>query len=147
MERIEVKDIFQHLNQEIDIFLLLTKKELREGKKDYYIRLDFADKTGPISGNIWNNALANMDGYAENDIVKIRALVTSYKEQLQLNVKKIRKAKENEFEFEDFVQKTKKDVNELSDYFFEMIETIKDDFIKKLVQNIFHDKEIWAKFS
>ena len=147
MEKIEVKDIYQYLNQEIDLFLLLTKKELREGKKDYYIRLDFVDKTGPISGNVWNNALTSMDGYAENDVVKVRALITNYKDQIQLNVKKIRKANENEFEIEDYLQKTKKDVKALSDDFFAMIDSISNEYIKKLLLSIFEDKELWAKFS
>ena len=146
MEKIEIKDIYQYMNQEIDLFLLLTKKELREGKKDYYIRFDFVDKSGPISGNLWNNALASMDGYAEKDVVKVRAAVTNYKEQIQLNVKKIRKANEDEYEIEDYIQKTKKDVKALSDDFFTMIDSISDEYIKRLLLNIFEDKEIWAKF-
>ncbi|MCL2062872.1 MAG: HD domain-containing protein [Candidatus Cloacimonetes bacterium] len=147
MDKIEVKDVYQYLNQEIDIFLLLTKKELREGKKDYYIRLDFVDKSGHISGNVWNNALSSMDGYAEKDVVKVRALVTNYKEQIQLNVKKIRKANENEYELEDYIQKTKKDVNQLSKDFFSMIDSISEENIKKLLSIIFDDKEMWMKFS
>ena len=134
------------MNQEIELFLLLTKKELREGKKDYFVRLDFVDKTGQISGNIWNNALSSMDGYAVNDVVKTRALITSYKEQIQLNIKKIRKAKEEEYNIDDFIQKTQKNVEELSEEFFNMIETISDQYIQKLLKNIFEDKEIWIKF-
>jgi len=147
MERIEVKDVFQYLNQEIDLFLLLAKKELREGKNGYYIRLDFIDKSGSISGNVWNNALASMDGYAENDVVKIRATVINYKEQIQLNVKKIRKATETEYEYGDYIQKSKKDINVLSEYFIGMIDSIADVHLKQLLQNIFNDKEMWAKFS
>ena len=147
MERIEVKDAFKYLNQEIDFYLLLTKKELREGKKDYYIRLEFVDKTGPISGNLWSNALASMDGYAEKDVVKVRALVTNYKEQIQLNVKKIRKANENEYVLDDFIQKTKKDVTALADEVFGFIDSVQDEFIKKLLQVIFEDKEFWGKFA
>jgi len=147
MDRIEVKDMFQYQNQEIDTFLLVTKKELREGKKDYYVRLDFVDKTGPIAGNIWNNALAMMDCFSEGEVVKLRVMVVNYKEQIQLNVKKIRRAEPNEYEISDFIPKTKKDVNQMSDDFFKLIDSIKDDFIKQLLNKIFEDKELWAKFS
>jgi 3'-5' exoribonuclease len=147
MDKIEVKDIFKYQNQEIDTFLLVIKKELKEGKKDYYIRLELTDKTGPITGNIWTNALLTMDSFKENDIVKVRALVTSYKDQIQLNVKKIRKAEESEYDFDDYIPKTKKDINLLSDEFFKYIDTIKDDFLRQLLLNIFQDKEVWAKFS
>lgn len=146
MERIEVKEIYQFVNQEIDTYLLVTQKELREGKKDYYIRLEFTDKSGPISGNIWNNALALMDTFSENDVVKLRATVINYKDQIQLNVKKIRQAEANEYDFSEFIPKTKKDVNQLSEDLFYFIDSIKDENIKKLLTIIFEDKDIWAKF-
>ena len=146
MEKIKIKDIYQYLNQEIELYLLLTLKELREGKKDYFIRLEFVDKTGTIAGNVWNNALVNMDGYACNDVVKIRALVTVYKEQVQLSVKKIKKANEDEYEIDDYIRVTKKNVNQISEEFLQTINTISDTCLKKLLENIFYDKEIWSKF-
>jgi len=147
VDRIEVKNIYQYQNQEIDTYLLVTKKELREGKKDYYVRIEFVDKTGPVSGNIWNNALAFMDSFSEGEVVKIRALVASYKEQTQLNVKKIRRAESSEYDFMEFVQKTKKDLNQMSDDFFKLIDSLNDEHLKQLLKNIFEDKEIWSKFS
>jgi len=146
MDRINVVDLHEYQNQEIDLFLLVTKKELREGKKDHFIRIEFVDKTGHISGNIWINALAVLDHFQENDVVKIRATITNYKEQIQLNVKKIRKANENEYDIDDFIQTSKKDINLLSDKLFEYIESLLDNHIKKLLLNIYEDKEIWNKF-
>jgi len=147
MEKIEIKDMYKYLNQEIDTYLLVTKKELKEGKNDRYIRLNFADKTGNISGNIWNNALSMMDGYGEHDVVKVRAAVNSFKEQTQLNIKKIRKAEPNEYEMSDFIQTTKKEVNVMIDELFVFINSINDEFIKKLLLSIFDDKETLLKFS
>jgi len=147
MEKIEVKDLFQYQNQEIDTYLLVTKKELREGKKDYYIRLDLADKTGPISGNIWNNALAFMDAFSEGEVVKLRAMIVSYKEQIQLSIKKIRRAESNEYVLEDYIQKSKKDINQMSDEFFKLIDSLEDEHLRQLLHNVFNDKEIWGTFS
>ena len=146
MERIETKDIFKHMNQEIETFLLLKKKELREGKSDMYLRLEFTDKSGPVNGNVWNNAQLAMDGYEVGDVVKIRAMVQSYKDQIQLNVKKIRKAGRDEFELKDYIPETKKDVKKLSDEVFEFIHSVKDESIKNLLLKIFDDKELLAKF-
>jgi 3'-5' exoribonuclease len=146
MERIEVKDIYQFVNQEIDTYLLVLKKELREGKKDHFIRVEFTDKSGPITGNVWNNALAVMDMFKEGEVAKIRATVINYKDQIQLNIKKIRTAEANEYEFADFIPQTKKDMSILSDEFFALIDSISDEHIKTLLTNIFEDKELWDKF-
>lgn len=146
MERIEVKDIYQFVNQEIDTYLLVTKKELREGKKDYFIRVEFTDKHGPISGNVWNNALATMDMFNEGDVVKVRATVINYKDQIQLNIKKIRTAEANEYDFSDFIPKTKKNMDKLSEELFAFIDSVSDEHIKKLLLLIFEDKELWTKF-
>ena len=145
-EKIEVKDMHKYLNTEIDIFLLVTKKELREGKNDYFLRVEFTDKTGPISGNVWTNAHVSNEQFNENEVVKVRAAVTSYKEQLQLNIKKIRKAEEGEYDLDDFIKKTKKDLTTLCDKFFALINSINEPSIKKLLLSIFEDNENWQRF-
>ena len=145
-DKIEVKDMHKYLNSEVDIFLLVTKKELREGKNDYFLRVELTDSTGPISGNVWSNAHATNDLFAENDVVKVRAAVTSYKEQIQFNIKKIRKAEPNEYDLNDFIKKTKKDQTALCDKVFALINSINDPFIKKLLLSIFEDNETWQRF-
>jgi 3'-5' exoribonuclease len=147
IEKIQVKDIFKHINQEIDTFLLVTKKELRDGKKDKYLRLEFVDKTGSINGNVWNEPLKLLDGYKEGDVVKIRALVNEYKEQIQLNIKKIRKAEDNEINIDDYTPRTKKNIQILSDELFEFINSISCDKLKTLLKNIFEDKELYNVFT
>ena len=146
MSRIEVKDLFKSMNQEIETFLLLTKKELREGKSDMYLRLEFTDKTGPVNGNVWNNAQLAMEGYIVGDVVKVRGMVQSYKDQIQLNVKKIRKAEPEEYDLKDYIPETKKNVKNLSDELFALINSVKDETIKQLLLSIFDDKELLGKF-
>jgi len=148
MEKIAVKDLIQYQNQEIDIFLLVTKKEMKEGKNNNtYIRVDFIDNTGPVIGNIWNNALLVMESFEAGDVVKIRAAITHFKDQIQLNIKKIRRAEVSEYDFADFIPKTKKDMNYLTEEFMKYLDSVKDEYLNKLLHLIFDDHEIWAKFS
>jgi 3'-5' exoribonuclease len=125
----------------------VTKKELREGKNDLYLRLEFTDKTGPIAGNVWQHAQMMIEGYNIGDVVKVRGLVQNYKDQIQLNVKKIRKADANEYEINDFIPSTKKNIAALTDELFLYIESITHPSLKQLLLNIFEDKEIMAKFT
>ena len=44
------------MNKEVISDFLVVQKELREGAKNFYIRLKLADKTGSMSANVWNQA-------------------------------------------------------------------------------------------
>jgi len=143
MERIECKDIFSYLNREVDLYMMVTKKELREGKtKNTYLRLEFTDKTGPISGNVWQDAHLAVEGYNIGDVVKIRAMVVSFKGQNQLNIKRITKANENEYDLADFIPRTKKDEKKLADELFALINSVKTACLNELLLSIFNDQEL-----
>ncbi|MCB5250691.1 MAG: HD domain-containing protein, partial [Candidatus Cloacimonetes bacterium] len=146
-EKIFVHDLYQYINQKIVTFLMVSQKELREGKKDYFVRIQFIDKTGPIVGNIWNNATTMVDLFNESDVCKVEATVISYKDQIQLNVSKIRKAEDDEYELVDYIPKTNKDTNLMAEQLFAMIDSVKDTYLSQLLKSIFDDKELFAKFA
>ncbi len=147
LKRVQVNELYQFTNQKVVTFLLVSSKELREGKKDYFIRIQFMDKTGPIVGNVWNNALTMVDEFNEGDVVKIEAMVISYKDQIQLNITKIRKANAEEFDIIDFIPKTNKDINKMSEGIFSYVDSIKDTHISQLLKSIFEDKDLFTRFA
>ncbi len=147
MENLRINELANYQNKEIISNFLVAQKELREGTKDFYLRLKLVDKTGSIVANIWNNAKRIADLFNEGDVVKIQAMVISYKSQLQLTISKIKVADELEYDLSDFVATTKKDITKLADVFFGFIDNMKDENIKMLMKNIFEDKEFFAKFS
>jgi len=147
MDRIAVKDIYSYMNSEIDLFLMVIKKELREGKNNNaYLRLDLADKTGPISGNVWQDAHVAIQGYDVGDVVKLRVRVVDYKGQVQLNIKKVRRATDNEFILADFIPKTKKDETALTNDLFAFIDSIKTECLHQLLHTIFDDPQLLPTF-
>ncbi len=145
--KIYVKNLSDYLGKEISSDFLVTQKELREGTKDYYIRLRLADNTGSVVGNVWNNAHRLSQLFEEGDVIRIKAMVISYKSQIQLTVNKIRKLEESQYDITNFIETTSKDVNKLSDQLFGFINTIKNEYLKKLLLLIFDDKEFYAEFS
>lgn len=147
LERLKVHDLYQFVNQKIVTYLLVVSKELREGKKDYFVRVQMMDKTGPIVGNVWNNALSVVEQFNDGDVVKLEAMVISYKDQIQMNITKIRKATEDEYDMMDFIPKTNKDINAMSDQLFAYIDGIQDLLIKQLLKSIFEDKDYFTRFA
>lgn len=147
MEKITVSELKDHLNKEIISDFLVTQKNLREGSKDFYIRLQLSDKTGSVPGNVWNNAKTLAQKFEEGDVLRIKGVIISYKTQIQITVNKIQKLYEEEYNLADFMETTAKDVNKLSDKLFNFIDNIKQPNLKELLLNIFEDKEFYTKFA
>jgi len=72
--------------------------------------------------------------------------VISYKSPIQVTVNKVRVLREEEYNLVDYLAVTSKNVNDLSDKLFQYIETIKDEYLNKLLLSIFEDKEFFRLF-
>lgn len=147
MDRIEVKELSQFVGKEITGYYLATEKELREGKNDFFLKIRLQDKSGSINGNVWNNAQKEAEGFEEGDVVKLKAMVISYKGQIQLTISKIRLADKSEFDLDDFLAKSNKDPNQMAEEFFKFMDSVQDINLKQLLKSIFDDKEFFAKFA
>jgi len=73
--------------------------------------------------------------------------VELYAGNVQLNIKKIRPAKEDEYTMADFLPSVEEDVNELAKQFLKFIDTIDNKYIKGLLEKIFRNQEFWQKFT
>jgi len=146
MSKIFVNELKEHLNMEVISNFLVTEKILREGTKDFYLRLKLADNTGSISANVWNNAKAVADKFDEGDVIQVKGFIITYKAQLQVNVNKINKVPQEEYDLNVFLETTSKDINKLSKKLFDYIDSIKNQYLKELLLKIFEDKEFYTKF-
>lgn len=147
IEKVYAKDLSQHLNKEIISYFLVNKKELREGAKDFYIRLRLSDKSSSFNANIWKNAKNLAELFKEGDIVKVKGIVIKYKDQMQLTINGIKKASDTEYDLSDYIASTQRDVTELSDQLYKYIDDLKDDYLKELMLSIFDDKEFFNLFA
>lgn len=147
-EKIFINELSSFLNSEVNSTFLVTKKELREDRNsNAYLRLKLADKTGDITANVWNNAQPISKLFETGDVIRVRGKVTSYNSQLQLSVEKVRKLEEDEYDLAQYLETTSKDINKLSDTLYDYIENIKNEYLKKLLLNIFDDKQFYTKFA
>lgn len=140
------EDLNNYLNKEIETCFLVTEKELREGKSGSYLRVRVSDRTGNIMGNVWNNAVSIASKFETGDIIKLKAMVIMYREQLQLTIQKIRKVQEFEIDLSDYISVTDKDVNKLSERLFELVDSVQEAHLSQLLKLIFDDREFFANF-
>lgn len=145
-DHIDISELKEYLGKEIQSFYLVAEKELRDGRNDQYLRLRLQDRSGTIAGNVWKDAKNISESFSAGDVVHVKALVNSYKEQIQLNVSQIRFADYSEYRLEDFVTRSKKDPDTLAEQFFAFVDKVENIWLHKLLQAVFGDKEIFSRF-
>jgi len=117
-------------------------KSIRYGKTAdgrNYVNLTVGDKTGEIDAKIWEGDINNCQKVNEGDIVELSAIVSEYKDKQQLKITYLQKV-EN-FDLENFLPTTSKDIDELWSSIKESISQISDLHLKKLVNSFFADKD------
>jgi len=127
-------------------YLCKKKDTMKTKSGKNYMSLIVADRTGTISAKAWtlNNDIQSFDA---GDFIKIEASVVTYNDDLQLNVRKIRKSMAGEYLPADYIPTTDKDINAIYAGICGMIESLDNPHLKEMLSNIFiHDEEIKATF-
>ncbi len=126
-------------------YLCKQKQSLKSRAGKNYYSLKLQDKTGIIDAKVWE--LSNeIKSFEENDFIKIDGLVLTYQNDLQLKISKIRKSLEGEYDPMDFIPSTQKDINTLSGRITDYINSIANQQIKRLMENIMQNETIAAEF-
>lgn len=120
----------------IEHYLCKKKQTLKSRAGKSYLSLILQDKTGIISAKVWelNNYIQSFE---ENDFIKIEGSVLSYQNELQLNIRKIRRSHEGEYEPLDYIPSTDKDIEELFKRLINIINSLENTYVKTLLQNIY----------
>lgn len=130
----------------MDHYLCSSKQVLktRAGKTYYSIRLQ--DKTGTIDGKIWdlNDGIGHFD---QGDYIKVDGSVVTFQGGLQLNVRRIRKSEEGEFDPKDYVPASKYDIDEMFKEFVGYINKVENKYVNQLLKEFFvTDRDLAKKF-
>jgi 3'-5' exoribonuclease len=144
MKALFVKDLKPGL--EVAEFFVLRKKELKEYDGQRFLKLELGDRSGRIDAVVWDNLDQLFDKAEVGEIVKVKGWVTTYKEMPQLKIDKIRKARKEEIDLVDFLPKSERDFDSLYDDFKNVVQTIKNSFLRKLLDLLMEDFSFMEKF-
>lgn len=128
------------------IYLCKNKRSLQTKAGKTYYSMQLHDKTGVVDGKVWdiNNGIEHFDSM---DYIQVDAQVISYQGALQLNIKRVRKASEGEYDPRDYMPFSKKNIDEMYDEMLKLIESVKEPHLLKLLQMVFvEDKEYVKRF-
>lgn len=87
----------------------------------------------------------DIKAFEENEFIKIDATVVTYQNDIQLNVKRIRRSLEGEYDPADYIPCTEKNMEQMYRKLMGYIKTIESPYIKKLLEEIFYHHPIISK--
>ncbi len=126
------------------IYLCKDKRTLQTKAGKNYYSMQLHDKTGSVDAKVWD--LSNgIDHFESMDYIYVDAQVTSFQGALQMNVRRVRRAQEGEYDPTDYMPCSKRNLNEMYDEMVTMIHTIKEPHLLKLLQMFFIDDAEFAK--
>ena len=112
-----------------------------------YENVVLQDKTGTADAKIWDPNSQGIDDFSNLDYVDIVADVTSFQGQMQLNIKRVRKAREGEYNPVDYLPVSSKDINEMYQELLGFVAKVKNPYLSQLLKSLFvEDKEFVQAF-
>ncbi len=135
-------------NELVDTSFLLQRKEIRFKKTGgEYLFLVLADKTGTLSGFMWENSEVFKDKVDSGDIIHVNGLTREYNGALQVTVHKVRKLAPDSCDIADFVRSTEKNTEETFETFLELLrEEVRMPPLRALLETVFSDPVIRGRF-
>ncbi len=127
-----------------EIYLCKFKQAALTKSGKPYDNVILQDKTGTLDAKIWDPGSVGIDEFDAMDYVAVTGDVTSFQGNLQLSIKRVRKVGEGEYEPENYLPVTDKDIDEMYKEMMGYINSIKNTYLSKLL-HMFFDDEAFAK--
>lgn len=129
-----------------DILLCKTKTVAKTKAGKTYYSLSLQDKTGILDAKIWD--LGNgIDNFEALDYVKVDGEVTSFQGALQLNIRRLRVAREGEYDPADYLPVSSKNIDDMYKELINLAGSVKNEKMRELLTKFFvEDKEFIKSF-
>lgn len=132
----------------INSAFVVSKKQISQ-KKDgsSYCRLELQDKSGKIKGVLWTETLERTKDFEVGDYVFVRGEVSIYGDELQANILTLQKIQDlKKVDLSDFIRTCPKDVEEMFSRLLSLIRSMKNPFLRDLLQKFFLDESFSDSF-
>ncbi|MFQ3548802.1 MAG: HD domain-containing protein, partial [Armatimonadota bacterium] len=128
-----------------DTFLISSRSVQKDRNGKDYIRMTLRDRTGQIAAVRWNASESEIEKISEIDYVLIEGCVTSFQGQLQLNISRFSKSPDD-IDPTDYIDRSQNDPIAMMAELMEILSTIQNPQLTKLLELIFEDKKIKKLF-
>lgn len=130
-----------------ETYLCKSKQVLQTKAGKSYYSLILQDKSGTVDGKIWDLG-PGIEHFEAMDYIRVDAQVVSFQNALQMNIRRVHKCHEGEYDPKEYMPCTDKDVKELYQELTCYIKSMKNEYLKTLAETYFiEDKSAVKAFA
>ncbi len=128
-----------------DIYLCKHKQSAVTKNGKPYDNVILQDKTGTLDAKIWDPNNAGIEEFDSLDYIEVYGDVTCFQGALQVNVKRVRKCREGEYDPADYLPVSRFRVDEMMKELQSYMDGIENPYLKKLLQKFFVEDTAFLK--
>ena len=137
-----------------DFFFVKFKKPVEKYKNGYKFELKIGDSSGEMMMKYWGedneqNVKKVYDSIKQDDVIFINGKVNEWNERLEIALNKdntIKVCSPEQYNLSDFIKTSEKNIEEMFKELLQIVGSVKDPHLKKILDYFFSDKEFAEKF-
>lgn len=110
-----------------------------------YENLTLQDKTGSLDGKIWDPNSLGIDDFDVLDYIEVMGDVTSFNGAMQLNIKRVRKASEGEYDPADYLPVSENSTDDMYSQLLSLINSVTNPYLNTLLKKLFTQDQDFIK--
>lgn len=127
-----------------DIYFCKFKSSAVTKNGKNYDNVIIQDKTGTLDAKIWDPNNAGIADFEAMDYIEVYGDVTSFNGALQVNVKRVRKCGEGEYDEGEYMPVSRKNLDEMYAELLKIIGSIENTYLKALLNKFFVEDAAFA---
>lgn len=131
-------------DQVSDIYLCRSKVVGKTKTGKSYYSLTLQDNSGSVDGKVWDLS-SGIDHFEALQYIRVEGEVQRYQNALQLNIRRVRLAREGEYEPGDYVPVSPYSIPEMFDKLLAYIRSIGTPYLRSLLEAFFVNDGAFAK--
>lgn len=128
-----------------DIYFCKFKSSAVTKNGKSYDNVIIQDKTGTLDAKIWDPNNAGIADFDAMDYIEVYGEVTSFNGALQVNVKRVRRCAQGEYDEKEYMPVSKKNIDEMFEELVSIIDSIENTYLNTLLKKFFVDNKAFAE--
>jgi 3'-5' exoribonuclease len=131
----------------LDEVYLVSDKQLRANKNgNLYLQVELRDRTGSITGRLWNTGEHLFRSFDDGDFMLIRGKVQLYQGALQVILSHLERVEAEKIELTEFLPHTEHDISKLFERLRTILLRLSNPHLRGLIECFFMDEPLMRDF-
>lgn len=127
-----------------DIYFCKFKSSAVTKNGKNYDNVILQDKTGTLDAKIWDPNNVGIADFEAMDYIEVYGDVTSFNGALQVNVKRVRRCEQGEYDESEYMPVSKKDLDAMYAELLKIVNSIQNTYLNALLKKFFVEDETFA---